>query len=91
MAEITVTCGQPEQRVRVNHLKPDTGPSATAPETETHHEFFTPLKLRFNFLADVALRDAQVLSDVTVVAHQGHVAFSDVNELKANNSLHYFI
>lgn len=48
----------------------------------THHEFFTGFELRFDFPADFAFRDAQVLSDVAVVAHQGHVVFIDVNQLQ---------
>lgn len=45
------------------------------------HEFITRFKLRLDFLADVVFRNTQVLSDVSVVAHQGHVAFIDVNQL----------
>ncbi len=47
----------------------------------THHEFITRFKLCLDFPADVAVGDTQVLPDVTVVAHQGHVVFIDVNQL----------
>ena len=48
----------------------------------TYHEFITRFKLCFDFLADVVVRDTQVLPDVAVVTHQGHVALVDVNQLR---------
>lgn len=45
------------------------------------HEFITGFELCLDFLANFAFRDTQVLPDFTVVAHQGHVAFIDVNQL----------
>lgn len=47
----------------------------------TYHEFITRFKLCLDFLADFAVGDTQVLPDVTVVTHQGHVVFIDVNQL----------
>lgn len=52
----------------------------------TYVEFLISLKLVHDFLSDLVLRDAQVLPDVAVVAHQGHVVISNVEQLRQRNS-----
>lgn len=47
----------------------------------TYKEFLTSLKLRHDFFSDLIVRDTQVLSDVTIVTHQGHVVIGDVEQL----------
>lgn len=52
----------------------------------TYTEFFSSLKLGQDIFSNVVLRDAQVLPDVAVVAHQGHVAVDDVDHLRQRHS-----
>lgn len=47
----------------------------------TYVEFLAGRKLAHDFFSDLVVRDAQVLPDVTIVAHQGHVVLGDVEQL----------
>lgn len=55
-------------------------------EGQTYIEFLISLKLGHDFFSDLVVRDAQVLPDVAVVAHQGHVVIGDVEQLQQTNS-----
>lgn len=96
MAEITVTCGEHTHHVRLTQREmsfilrrqrqqcavlSSTSFSFQASEV-TYHEFITRFELRLDFSADIAVGDAQVLPDVAVVAHQGHVVLVDVEQLR---------
>lgn len=98
MAEITVTCGEHththhvrltqremsfilRRRCQQCAVLSSTSFSFQASEV-TYHEFITRFELRLDFSADIAVGDAQVLPDVTVVAHQGHVVLVDVEQLR---------
>lgn len=52
----------------------------------TYVELLVSLKLPHNFLSDLIFRDTQVLPDVAVVAHQGHVFVGDVEQLRQRKS-----
>lgn len=52
----------------------------------TYIELLASLKLRHDVLSDLIVRDTQVLPDVAVVTHQGHVFIGDVEQLHQRNS-----
>lgn len=79
MAEITETCG--DTATNSSHSRLTSRPPVSPGLNNTHQEIVTGFKLGLDFPADVAVRDTQVLSDVAVVAHQGHVVVSDVDQL----------
>ena len=69
-------------RWKLTHLqKGSAAKNLKAPTSDTYHEFIACIELCLDFLANFILRDTQVLPDVTVVAHQGHVVLVDVNQL----------
>lgn len=53
----------------------------------TYGEVVAVFVLGLDLFADVAVWDAQVLSDIAAVAHQGHVAFGDVDQLESEDIL----
>lgn len=51
----------------------------------TYIEVLTSLKLVPDFFSDFVVRDAQVLPDVAIFVHQGHVVIVDVDKLGQRN------
>lgn len=56
---------------------------ATCDARRPHQKFVARLKLCLDFLADLVVGNAQVLSDVAVVGHQAHEVVGDVEQLRS--------